>query len=168
MDLAAREARYERFIDLLVRLGGPTDSQADRIPSSWTGRRALEEDPSRWTWLEALLDSTAGDYPLETMLGIALEHPRPRVRAGAVKLVRFLRDRRFLPHLVNGLEDTDDLVREMSARALGILGGPQHIPSLAPLMDRYHELEESLQRDMRPLHELHVARSSRDDGAETP
>jgi len=155
MDFAERKRRHSRVQEVCIELGIMLD--ADRYPSLWQRRDVLIADPEQWEWLGTLLDSPGtGSLPLITVLNVALEHPEPRVRAAVAKMAKFLREDSFLPWLLDGLQDPSEVVREHCARAVGTLGRPEHVETLVPLLDRFDELDDSFQYDLRPMYEHYL------------
>ena len=152
LDFAERKRRHARLQEVLIDQGVRLDTQ--RLPANWPRRQEIIDDPGHWEWFGSLVDAPGtGSLPLGTMLLIALEHPEPRVRAAAAKMVKFIRDDSFLPRLVDGLTDDSDLVREHCARAIGTLGHGDHVAHLKPLLHKFDELDDSMKHDLQPLYE---------------
>ena len=61
-------------------------------------------------------------------------------------------------HVATGIE-YDDRVREMCARALGLIADPGHIDHLAPLLERYASLTDAQRHDLAPMHRIWRARA---------
>ena len=155
LDFEGREARRTRLLNLLVQQGIAMDGRAYPVgQEEWV---RLVSDPKQWEWMGALLDAEVPEeYPLRFMIHLALEHPEPRVRASGLNLARFLRDDSFLPRIVASMDDPDEYVKEMAARALGTIGTADHTNLLLPLLQDWDNLSEGFKRDLRPLYEHYL------------
>ncbi len=157
LDMEARQERLDRFSDVMVRLGISMDNEP--IPPTWTRRQEAMEDVDLWRWLDALGDGDgATSYPLNTVLTLAFEHPKARIRVGAARMVKMLKTTAFNEHLHKGLHDADDRVKEMCARALGHQGNDRHLANLTPLLHNYDGCSPQMQDDLRPLMEIFRSR----------
>jgi hypothetical protein len=163
LNFAERERRYNRVLRLLDELGQrPPDSHAS---FSLAAQRTLLADEQCWRWLAALCEPCELlGASLEDLLHLGLRHPQGPVRAGAARLAGLTGDARFCQHLVLGLDDDDDFVREMCARALGRLADPRYLVHLMPLMKRYEQLSDAFRRDLAPMYRIYRAQAPDDDG----
>ena len=165
MDFAVRKDRHARLQEVLIEQGLLMNK--NRLPAGWAKKDEIIGDIGHWEWFGSLIDAPGtGSLPLRVMLQIAFEHPEAKVRAAAAKMVKFTRDESFVPQMVDGLNDPSDLVREHCARALGTLGGAEHVDHLEGMLSKFDELGDSLKYDMRPLYEHFLQRQLERDGQE--